>query len=371
MNFRKSNLLLLGILSLLGMAAHGHRADDEGENLTRFESWPAHSSPMSESGEAAIEAFLQEGGSSSFLVIFRGKIAYQYGDIHEKHLIHSIRKALLVLLFGEAVDDGRIDLDETLSTLDLAEPGVEFSAQEKQATVRQLLQSRSGIYLPAAAESVRMTESRPERGSHQPGESYYYNNWSFNSVGTLFEARTGRSIYEAFDTKLAKPLGMTSYAGKIGSFTIENGVDDDLNLEGFDGFYLIEADKSRHPAYHFRLSSHDLALIGQMLAQGGEWQGEQLIAADWIEEITRCYSLLNPDIGGGRSSCYGMMWQVVQQDGRPSAFSHTGLRDHMVYVHPGAQLVLVHRVDTEDGDSQMKAPVQNLIGLTFSALSPN
>ncbi|MDZ7694816.1 MAG: hypothetical protein U5K69_27480 [Balneolaceae bacterium] len=37
--------------------------------------------------------------------------------------------------------------------------------------------------------------------------------------------------------------------------------------EGFpqvDGFYQFEPDRSRYPAYHFRMSAYDLALYGTL-----------------------------------------------------------------------------------------------------------
>ena len=38
-----------------------------------------------------------------------------------------------------------------------------------------------------AAETPAMKAARPERGSHAPGTFWYYNNWDFNVLGTVFE----------------------------------------------------------------------------------------------------------------------------------------------------------------------------------------
>jgi len=40
---------------------------------------------------------------------------------------------------------------------------------EKQAKIRDLLMSRSGVYHEAAGEHQEMVDARPERGSHAPG----------------------------------------------------------------------------------------------------------------------------------------------------------------------------------------------------------
>ncbi len=332
---------------------------------SRFDTWDE--SPLSPDGIARLESFFEDTGTSSYLLLYQGKVAYSYGDIHKPHLIHSMRKPLMSLLYGSAVESGQVDLNETLATLGLEEDGVAFTTNEMQATVAHLLQSRSAIYLPAAAETEQMSASRPKRDSHTPGEQYYYNNWSFNSVGTLFEKKTGQGIYDAFNERLAEPLGMLDYRNRIGSISLADIEGDDLPIEGLDGFYYVEPEQSRHAAYHFRLSSHDLGLIGQMLANGGTWNGQQVISSDWIKKSTDCYSVTNDDIGGGRSLCYGMMWEVTRSNGQLSSFSHTGLGAHMLLVHPGADLVMVHRVDSESNDDVKSGRMPRLIGLTFGA----
>ncbi len=261
-----------------------------------------------------------------------------------------------------------------MADLALAEADTPFTDLEATATVKQLLESRSGIYLPAAAESAAMTERRPARGFDAPGDAYYYNNWSFNALGTLFEDRSSKTIYEAFQAHLADPLGMTSFKGEIGNLVLQekDEVLDRLppSLANVDGFYFHEPHKSRHKAYHFRLSAHDLALFGQLLLQDGIWQDRQLISKNWVDQVTTCRSVVNEDIGGGMSLCYGMMWSVTARDGKTIAFSHTGEGVHLVSIHPGADMVIVHRAPTEDPDFERKNRPSQLIGLAFRAFSP-
>lgn len=343
-------------------------------SASRFESWSDDQNPLTAEGRKEIDDFLEDSGSSSALILYQGKVAHQYGDIHTRNLIHSIRKAVLGVLYGELVESGAVRLDERVGELALAEPGTPFTDLEASATVEDLLSSRSGIYLPAAAESREMANARPPRGSHVPGEAYYYNNWSFNALGTLYEDRSGRTIYRAFEEELAAPLGMTSFEGNIGRLVLGDGGEggDTLppRLSTTDGFYLLEPEKSRHQAYHFRLSAHDLALFGQMLLQNGMWEGRRLVSAEWIDQITECRSVVNENIGGGMSLCYGMMWSVAEREGTTISFSHTGEGVHLISIHPLAGVVIVHRAPTEDPDFVRKNPPSRLIGLTFQAFAP-
>lgn len=42
-----------------------------------------------------------------------------------------------------------------------------------------------------------MKDARPPRGSHPPGTFWYYNNWDFNVLGTIFIQLTGEDIFQA------------------------------------------------------------------------------------------------------------------------------------------------------------------------------
>jgi CubicO group peptidase (beta-lactamase class C family) len=59
--------------------------------------------------------------------------------------LSSIRKSLLTALYGAPVHDGRINLDDTLEELEI-DDDPPLTQREKQATLRMLLQSRSGVY---------------------------------------------------------------------------------------------------------------------------------------------------------------------------------------------------------------------------------
>jgi len=69
-----------------------------------------------------------------------------------------------------------------------------LTKQEKQARVVDLLRARSGVYHPVDFESPAQISSRPPRGSHAPGTFWFYNNWDFNALGTIFEKKTGKKI---------------------------------------------------------------------------------------------------------------------------------------------------------------------------------
>lgn len=308
-----------------------------------------------------LREFLEASNTSS-MVLMRGKeVIFEFGDIHQKHTIHSIRKPMLNALFGIYVDRGIIDLDTTLNELDIDDitPLTEI---EKSATIRDILQSRSGIYLPSAATSQSMLNGFPERGAFTPGEHYVYNNWDFNVAGAIFEKLSGKSIYSAYFEEIAKPLGMKQFNGKHTTIV----ADTDLTTLNVDGFYQLEPEKSKFPAYHFRMSAYDMALFGQLYELGGMWDNKQLISKEWIDKSTTSYSVTNAYMDFG----YGMLWNVINaNEERPNkAFYHTGVGIHMLGVYPSSDLVFVHRVQTETEYKFDQQKLYAIIGKIFDAL---
>lgn len=276
--------------------------------------------------------FAEQSGYAAVMALYDGKVFFSWGDSSRNFACHSIRKPFLGALVGIHVEQGNIDLTATMEELGIDDIPPSLTPDEKQATVRDLLMSRSGVYHEAAAEDSTMIATRPERGSHAPGSFYYYNNWDFNAAGTIFEQETGTKIFEEFKSKIADPVGMED-------FSVAN-----CN-------YQYELEKSMHSAYSFRMSARDMARFGVVCQMDGMWKGQQIIPSQWLAESTTPYSIVDSASG----LAYGYMWRVFPEGsllvdlvGYPGYY-HTGVGVHMLLIIPDLHLVLVERLDT-DGD---------------------
>ena len=127
---------------------------------------------------------------ASAIVVHRGRVVAQWGDPAKRVKVSSVRKSFISALYGIYVKEGRIALDKTLAELGI-DDDPPITAEEKKATVRMLLQSRSGVYHGSVAGTPRMRASMLPRGSHAPGTFWYYNNWDFNVLATVYEQQAG------------------------------------------------------------------------------------------------------------------------------------------------------------------------------------
>ena len=342
MNHRLITLpLLLLVLLLITPAVNASPAEKKDD-------WEAYKTPeeagfSSEKIQIARdywETLRPDAGAT--IVVYKGKILVAWGEVSYKYMCHSVRKSFLSALYGIHVDEGNIDLEKTMAELGI-DDDPPLTEQEKQAKVIQLLMARSGVYHTAAAEAPEMQANRPERGSHAPGTFWYYNNWDFNTLGTIFRQETGKDIYQEFEDRIAGPIGMQDYKPS-------------------DSDYSFEPQYSIHPAYPFRMTARDRARFGQLFLQQGRWGDQQIVPLKWVRKSTSALSDAsegNPDaVGMG----YGYMWWTVDQRlfsrvpvstenhmAELSVFMASGYRGHLIAVVPDAEIVFVMCVNTDLG----------------------
>jgi CubicO group peptidase (beta-lactamase class C family) len=235
-------------------------------------------------------------------------------------------------LFGKYVTQGIIDLDKTMADLGIDDKPP-LSDEEKLATIRDCLKARSGVYHPALYESAGMKALKPKRFSEKPGIHWYYNNWDFNVLGTIFEQLTGKRIFAAIEEEIANPIQMENYKAE-------------------DGWY-VTGKESIHPAYPFRITARDMARFGLLMLRKGKWQNKQVIPDEWVEESTRYHS----DATLYSSSGYGYLWWVARDYNKfphlpnvklaEGTYSARGAGGHYILIIPDHDMVIVHRVNTD------------------------
>lgn len=239
---------------------------------------------MSNSLAATIRRNLSLGATG--IQIWRdGDMVVEAGDTTARANVRSVRKSLLSALYGIAVGNGFVRLDQSLAELGI-DDRAGLTAAEKRATVRDLLMSRAGIYHPAAYEGPATTASHPSRGTHAPGEAWHYSNWGFNALGTIYERAVGKDVFSAFAEQIADPLGMQDFDTQTCKAVFEP--------------------VSNHPAHTMRLSARDLARFGQLFLERGCWNNREVVPTTWVAESTTAWSETGRPLPG-----YGYLWWVL------------------------------------------------------------
>lgn len=300
-----------------------------------------------------IDRYVEEIGSTSAMIVQHGVVVAAWGDVTHKSNLHSCRKSLLNSLVGIAVAEGKINLDDSLDKLGIDDNKPSLTPAERLATVRDLLEARSGVYHPAAYETKSMEKLRPPRGSHLPGTFWYYNNWDFNALGYIYERATGEKIFDAFYRQIAQPIGMQDFSPR-------------------DGLYITSKD-SRFPAYLFNMSARDFARFAMLYLHGGKWNDTHVISGDWVKASTKPYS--DTDSGG-----FGYLWWTANSASATpheiafpkGSFWTEGHLGQYAVVVPSLDLIIVNQLDERlTKHSIQKRQMAHLVKMVADAAPKN
>jgi len=292
-----------------------------------------------------VKTYYDSLNSSAFLIIQNGKIVANWGDVNRRFIVHSTRKAILNSLYGIYSENGTIDLNKTIKEIGITDKD-SLSELEKSAKIIHLLKARSGIYHKAAGEPSWVDDNRPKRNGVQPDSLWFYNNWDFNVLGTIFEQFTKTSIYESLYNDIAKPLQMQDY-------------------RVMDGEYYYELEYSNHPAYHLKMSARDLARYGQLYLQQGLWNGKQVLSKQWVFNST--YPVSKHGGGGEIGRWYGWLWNVSEYFQENKMYYGAGVGNQFLAIFPTEDLILVNLCNTYQRDKLYDREVIKLFDLILKA----
>jgi CubicO group peptidase (beta-lactamase class C family) len=305
-----------------------------------------HASPESEGFSSArleaLRAFLRTHQTDAMMVISRGHVVFEYGEVSLVSKVASVRKSVLDLLFAVEAQKGlniSDAMNQTVVQLGLQDK-VPFLPIEKHATLEQLMMSRSGIYIPS--DNAGQEKILPRRGSANPGTRFFYNNWDFDAAGIAFEKLTHKDIFDALQNDLAIPLRFQ-----------------DFDRARQKKNYGTESD---HFEYAMYLSTRDMARLGLFALRDGEWGKTLWGNPDFIQFSTFPTTHFN-EIGDWYESPgwtgrwgYGMLWWVWDAPRYPGgimtgpyqgAFSAMGSGGQYITVFPMFHIVVAHKVDID------------------------
>lgn len=313
-------LFCTAAIGMLAITAAGATDSPESEPAYPGAEWRVvepESLGFSSAKLAAARDYFEDIGGDALVAVRHGKVFLAWGDTDEPIPNFSIRKSYLNALLGIEHGKGNLHLDATLADLGIDDKDG-LTPSEKEAQIRDLLTTSSGVYHPGSHESEQQKGARPPRGSFQRGEFFYYNNWDFNVLGHIFESMAGADIFSSFKHRIADPIGMQDF---------------DLGQTAYK-----RDSSSNYPAYDFRSSARDDARFGLLYLRNGRWGDQQLIPTDWIAMSTKRQVIT----GSHFYYDYGYLWWV---DDENSSYFARGNSGQYIAVLPTFDMVIVFRAD--------------------------
>lgn len=281
---------------------------------TRLErSTPESQGVSSESIEALVNAMNErEHGLHSLMVLRHGSVIAEgwwtpYTE-QQQHMMFSVSKTVTATAIGIAQDEGLLSVDDPILSFFPSYATPEVSHNVRDVRVRHLLAMATGHDV----DTMEIMRAQPTEDwvkvffdveiMHPPGEHFLYNSGASFVLSALIMSRTGQSPREYLRTRLFEPLGIALPPWETNPRGIPYG------------------------ASGLRLTTEDLAKIGQLYLQGGIWEGRRILSEAWVADASAKHVSNGVDPDDDWSQGYGyQIWRSKHDsyrfDGRYGQFS--------------------------------------------------
>jgi CubicO group peptidase (beta-lactamase class C family) len=278
-----------------------------------------------EGKEIGFETYLAKNNTVAFLIIQHDSILYErYWQQYDSASIvasFSMAKSVTSMLIGCAINDKLIaSVNEPITNYipELKANGFE------QVTIEHLLQMTSGLkfnegYANPFGDVASFYYGRQLRKDmsnmklkEAPGKTFEYLSGNTQLLGLVLErALKNKTVTQYLQEKLWQPMHMEFDA----SWSIdrkENGIE--------KTFCCLNA------------RARDFAKLGRLYLKQGNWNGQQLVPAWWVQQSTKV------DTANGSAAYYQYQWWLPTPTGD---FMAQGILGQFIYVNPKKDLIIV------------------------------
>ncbi|MHA1127425.1 MAG: serine hydrolase domain-containing protein [Alphaproteobacteria bacterium] len=272
--------------------------------------------------------WIKDRSVTSVVVLKDGNIAYEAylkGADSDLRISWSVAKSFLSALMGIVLADGDIDsLDDPVTKYATDLIGTPYD----DSTIRNVLNMASGVtfnedYLDFNSDINKMGRVLAMGGSmdkfaanlegrdRDAGLAWQYVSIDTHIIGMVIRGATGRDIPELMVEKLLTPLGLEA-----------------------DPYMLTDGDGVAFVLGGLNLRTRDYARLGQMFLQGGFYNSQQIVPADWVIESTAPSA---PTAEGAIQ--YGYQWWMPANAGLGEYFAR-GIYGQYIYIDFASNVVI-------------------------------
>ena len=258
------------------------------------------------------------------MVVRHGKVV---AELHpapfraeDSHTLYSASKTFTALAVGIAIDENLLRLDDRVMTFFPDKRSIRVSDNMADMTVRDLLMMASGVkpdwtMRNNSTDWVKDWLAKPV--DDKPGSLFQYDSMCTFMLSAIVQRVTGQTMLEYLQKRLFNPMHITVADWETSP--------DGINTGGWG----------------LRVQAETMAKLGLLLLNKGNWNGEQLVSADFVEQA--CSRLID---GGAKETVpatdgnQGYGYQVWQSKW-PGSYRADGAMGQYSVVVPQEDLVVV------------------------------
>ena len=261
-----------------------------------------------------------------------GETGFGYYKPEYWHVTHSMCKSVTGMAIGLLVDEGKLSIEDKLSDIFSSKKSIFDFLRMKETglsslKVKDLLTMSSGIPFneSGAITAGDWRQSFLQSNTQfEPGSQFEYNSMNSYMLSAIVSEITGMSMFDFLVPRIFKPLGIERVLWESDSQGITKG--------GWGLFLRIE----------------DMAKLGMLYLQEGEWNGKQLISKEWVKES------VTTQIDTGEVSTDNYGYQIWTGQTREGEFTYNGMLGQNVFCYPDINMVVCTNAGNncvfQDGD---------------------
>jgi len=274
--------------------------------------------------------------STNGVILRHGYIVATFGDTRANDPVYSIAKSFLSTVAGIAVQRGLIkNVDDRVA--DYIHDGGYDSPQNAPITWRNHLQQESeweGNMWGKNADFVGRDQfgngARPPRALKTPGSYYEYNDVRINRFSLSLLRLHGVALADVLKSTIMDPIGASSEW---------RWVPYNNSTVTINGKEIGSVSGGTRWGGGLWINSEDLARFGLFALNRGNWNGNQIMPAQWFRDAVTP-SAHGPD--------YGYLWWLNTQrkqwpSGPATSFAALGNGSNIIWIDPDHDIVMVWR----------------------------
>lgn len=279
-----------------------------------------HSLLLYKSGALVVEHY--QKGNNDFInfeqgiKLVKGQQDYVW-SADKPHYVASVTKAVTATLTGIALKQTGLTVDATLAQLLPQHPVIKADPVKAGISLHQLLSMQAGFVWDewTGDDLVKLWQQQEfvdyllQKLNSGPGKSWAYNSALPNLVLELLQHQLKQPLQPWAKQQLFDKLGFSQYRWDTQPNAVPEG------------------------AARLWLTPRDMLKLGVLYLQQGQWQGEQLLPAGWVQQMTSRHA-------SSPAGDYGYYFWLRQQDG-VSYYTAEGDGGQYIAVLPTLDMVLV------------------------------
>lgn len=275
---------------------------------------------------AALVAFLETNPDVHTLMAVRhGKVfldisRYPYTST-EPHSLFSVTKGVVSMAMGVAIDKGYIKrVDQSIWDFFPADETSKMDDRKRAITIEHLLTHTTGLGVTDDLAIFRLTTNDPawvqftldSRMNYEPGTYFQYLDSVAHLTSALIQKATGMSTADFAAQYIFDPLNIT------------------------DAVWASDPQGVSVGGMQLYLSPASMAKLGYLYLHEGEWNGQQIVSADWVAKST------DGTVPEQFWDYYGYYWANGTVSGTDAqGFVVLGYRGQAIWVVPELDLVFI------------------------------